>query len=79
MAILGTLLNCVLIGAGLRLFAEVLWEHMNFWHCVTFASIISAVDPVAVLAIFEAVDADRALYFLVPGHLLRSHSSPGVW
>ena len=67
MAFVGTMLNAAIIGIGLRyFFAELLWTNMNIFHCLTFASIISAVDPVAVLAIFEDVEADRALYFLVP-------------
>ena len=70
MAIFGTLLNFAIIGLGLRLGAELLWHQMTVWHCFTFASIVSAIDPVAVLAIFEAVDADRALYFLVQTLLL---------
>jgi len=43
---------------------------MNLFHCMTFAPIIAAVDPVAVLAVFEVVNADKALYFLVFGEAL---------
>ena len=32
-----------------------------------FAAIISAVDPVAVLAVFNEVNADEGLYYLVFG------------
>ena len=39
-------------------------------HCLTYGSIISAVDPVAVLAVFEAVRADKDLYYLVLGEAL---------
>jgi len=43
---------------------------MNIFHCMTFAPIIAAVDPVAVLAVFEVVNAEKALYFLVFGEAL---------
>jgi solute carrier family 9 (sodium/hydrogen exchanger), member 3 len=35
-----------------------------------FSSLISAVDPVAVLAIFQEIHIDRILYFLVFGESL---------
>ena len=74
MAIVGTLLNTILIGLGvmfvLQVLAPLLYPGMTIFQIFTFASIISAVDPVAVLAIFEAVGADRALYFLVFGEAL---------
>ena len=80
MAFVGTTLNTLIVAVGLRyIFGELMWEEMNIFHTATFASIISgalfsphnrldsftAVDPVAVLAVFEDVEADRALYFLV--------------
>lgn len=37
---------------------------------MVFSSLISAVDPVAVLAIFQEVHIDRILYFLVFGESL---------
>ena len=35
--------------------------------CLTFSSLISAVDPVAVLAIFQEIGVNVSLYFLVFG------------
>ena len=39
--------------------------HYNCWYKLDSST---AVDPVAVLAVFEDVEADRALYFLVHSH-----------
>jgi len=38
--------------------------------CFVFSSLISAVDPVAVLAIFQEVGINKDLYFLVFGESL---------
>ena len=43
---------------------------MNIFICLTYGALVSAVDPVAVLAVMSAVNADRALYFLVFGESL---------
>ena len=43
---------------------------MSIFVCFTYAALIAAVDPVAVLAVFDAVNADRGLYFLVFGESL---------
>ena len=70
LAIGATLLNTVIIGVSLRYCFGSLFPEMNLFHCMTFASIMAAVDPVAVLAVFEVVNADKALYFLVFGEAL---------
>ena len=43
---------------------------MNIFICLTYGALVSAVDPVAVLAVMSAVNADKALYFLVFGESL---------
>ena len=43
---------------------------MSMAQCLTYGVIISAVDPVAVLAVFEAVNAEKDLYYLVFGEAL---------
>ena len=70
MAVVATLLNTIIIGLSLRYIFGSLFPSMNIFHCMTFAPIIAAVDPVAVLAVFEVVNADKALYFLVFGEAL---------
>ena len=39
-------------------------------HLLTYASILAAVDPVAVLAIFQDIGVNMSLYFLVFGESL---------
>jgi len=70
MAFVATILNTIIIGLSLRYIFGSLFPEMNLFHCMTFAPIIAAVDPVAVLAVFEVVNADKALYFLVFGEAL---------
>ena len=43
---------------------------LTFLQIMLFASLISAVDPVAVLAIFQEVGVNPDLYFLVFGESL---------
>ena len=42
-------------------------EDLDTIQCLTFSSLISAVDPVAVLAIFQEIGVNVSLYFLVFG------------
>lgn len=73
-AVIGTILNVVLIGLTLYWLANynVFGPNVriNFWECLTFSTIISAVDPVAVLAIFHEIGVNKSLYFLVFGESL---------
>jgi len=43
---------------------------LDLFPCLTFGSLIAAVDPVAVLAIFEQIKVNAGLYFLVFGESL---------
>lgn len=67
-AIFGTVISAVFIGGGVYLLgkAEVAYE-LNMVESFAFGSLISAVDPVATLAIFHALDVDPVLYMLVFG------------
>ena len=46
--------------------ADIAYE-LDLVESFAFGSLISAVDPVATLAIFQALDADPILYMLVFG------------
>lgn len=72
-AVIGTVLNCFLIGP--TLFAASTLGAMGSLElelkpCLVFSAIIVAVDPVAVLAIFQEVGVNNVLYFLVFGESL---------
>eukprot|EP00002_Diphylleia_rotans_P019541 TRINITY_DN3776_c0_g1_i2.p1 TRINITY_DN3776_c0_g1~~TRINITY_DN3776_c0_g1_i2.p1 ORF type:complete len:804 (+),score=156.40 TRINITY_DN3776_c0_g1_i2:158-2569(+) len=68
-AILGTLFNTIMIGVFLFLVGEwgLLVVKVDLVECFLFSSLISAVDPVAVLAIFEEIHVHETLYMLVFG------------
>ncbi|CAN9497533.1 unnamed protein product [Ophioblennius macclurei] len=72
-AVVGTLWNS--IGIGMSLFAICQIEafgvqDINLQENLLFASIISAVDPVAVLNVFEDVSVNEQLYIVVFGECL---------
>eukprot|EP01128_Nolandella_sp_AFSM9_P000171 TRINITY_DN1032_c0_g1_i1.p1 TRINITY_DN1032_c0_g1~~TRINITY_DN1032_c0_g1_i1.p1 ORF type:complete len:579 (+),score=110.90 TRINITY_DN1032_c0_g1_i1:115-1737(+) len=66
-AVVGTLLNTVTVGALLYGFESLFLPPLSFLECLTFASLISAVDPVAVLAIFSESHVNDTLNVLVFG------------
>ncbi|KAK3923941.1 Sodium/hydrogen exchanger 8 [Frankliniella fusca] len=67
-AIAGTTISALVIGAGIYLLgiAEVAYR-LSFVESFAFGSLISAVDPVATVAIFHALDVDPVLNMLVFG------------
>ncbi|XP_015782511.1 Na(+)/H(+) exchanger protein 7 [Tetranychus urticae] len=72
-AVVGTIINIATIGPSLYYCSE--WgifgdDKIPLIECLIFATLISAVDPVAVLAIFAEVNVNKALYFLVFGESL---------
>ena len=50
--------------------SQTRYHDLSLVEILTFASLISAVDPVAVLAIFEEVGVNPDLYFLLFGESL---------
>lgn len=67
-AIAGTTISALVIGAGIYLLglADVAYR-LSFVESFAFGSLISAVDPVATVAIFHALDIDPVLNMLVFG------------
>lgn len=67
-AIFGTAISAFVIGGGVYLLgvAQVAYK-LNFVESFAFGSLISAVDPVATVAIFHALDVDPVLNMLVFG------------
>jgi len=45
-------------------------EQLTMLECMVFSALISAVDPVAVLAIFQEVGVNEDLYYLLFGESL---------
>ncbi|GIY33028.1 hypothetical protein CDAR_514871 [Caerostris darwini] len=69
----GTILNCFIIGLalyGLTAYEAVGGIELHLVECLVFSALISAVDPVAVLAIFQEIGVNKNLYFLVFGESL---------
>ena len=74
-AVVGTLFNVFAIGGLLYGVYCLGWMGdfempLDAISCLVFSSLISAVDPVAVLAIFEEIGVNMGLYFLVFGESL---------
>ncbi|GAA6087135.1 Na(+)/H(+) exchanger beta-like [Tachysurus ichikawai] len=73
LAVLGTLWNSVFVGVVLYGVCKVIGVQMggvNLLSCLLFGSISSAVDPVAVLAVFEEIHINELLHILVFGESL---------
>ena len=69
LAVGGTMLNVFAIGACIYLVYGLAHE-LSILECLLLASIMSAVDPVAVLSVFNEVGVKASLYFLVFGESL---------
>jgi solute carrier family 9 (sodium/hydrogen exchanger), member 8 len=67
-AILGTAISAFVMGAGVYVLGKLqLTYPLDAKESFAFGSLVSAVDPVATLAIFNALDIDPVLYMLVFG------------
>lgn len=74
-AVMGTVLASAFIGLSLYGLAEAgamgdLPVDVNFIQMMIFSSLIVAVDPVAVLAVFNEIGVNHVLYFMVFGESL---------
>lgn len=67
-AIIGTTISALVVGGGVYLLglADLVYP-LSFVESFAFGSLISAVDPVATLAIFQALDVEPVLNMLVFG------------
>ncbi|GFO11265.1 sodium/hydrogen exchanger [Plakobranchus ocellatus] len=72
LAVVNTLWNTMGIGVCLYGMSRLGWinSSISLLHCFVFSSLISAVDPVAVLAIFEEIQVNEILYIIVFGESL---------
>ena len=70
--ILITIALQVAIGLSLWAVSNLGWisRKISILHCLMFSALISAVDPVAVLAVFEDVHVNEMLYIIVFGESL---------
>ena len=67
-AIIGTSISAFIIGGGIYILGAInLVYRLSFTESFAFGSLISAVDPVATLAIFHALNLDPILNMLVFG------------
>uniref|UniRef100_A0A182MH77 Sodium/hydrogen exchanger n=1 Tax=Anopheles culicifacies TaxID=139723 RepID=A0A182MH77_9DIPT len=72
MAVIGTIFNIATIGSSLWACGQtgIFGVDLPFLHIFLFSSLIAAVDPVAVLAVFEEIHVNEVLYIVVFGESL---------
>jgi hypothetical protein len=67
-AIFGTAISAFVMGSGIYILGQIdITYALNAKESFAFGSLVSAVDPVATLAIFNALDIDPILHMLVFG------------
>ena len=74
-AVVGTLFNCLAIGFSMWSLSAstgvgVIHFPLDLLQCLTFGALLAAVDPVAVLAVFEEVHVNEVLHIIVFGESL---------
>ncbi|XP_046655708.1 probable Na(+)/H(+) antiporter nhx-9 isoform X1 [Daphnia pulicaria] len=71
-AVMGTIFNTVCIGISLWAcgLSGLYGFQISLLETLIFSALISAVDPVAVLAVFEEIHVDKVLYIIVFGESL---------
>uniref|UniRef100_A0A7S2ZKC0 Sodium/hydrogen exchanger n=2 Tax=Rhodosorus marinus TaxID=101924 RepID=A0A7S2ZKC0_9RHOD len=67
-AVVGTIITALVFGGGIFLVGFFgVGHYFRFYEALTFGSLISAVDPVATIAIFNAMKVNKTLHYLVFG------------
>lgn len=68
LAIPGTFISAVVFGLAIYITGVLnISYYFSFWEGMTFGALLSAVDPVATIAIFSALKVNKTLHFLVFG------------
>lgn len=68
LAIPGTVISALAFGTGIYIVGVLRISYpFLFWEAMTFGALLSAVDPVATIAIFSALKVNKTLHFLVFG------------
>ena len=71
LSVIGTLLNVLLSGILLKyIYNTISPSYMDITHCMVFASLISVVDPLAVVTVFRGVNEFQCNFFLPFGAAL---------
>lgn len=68
LAVPGTFISAVVFGVAIYVTGLIHFSfYFQFWEAMTFGAVLSAVDPVATIAIFSALKVNKTLHFLVFG------------
>lgn len=70
LALVGTVLSALLVGAGCHLLSEACGLGLPLVHCLLFGAIVSPTDPVAVLGILESARVPRDVEATIAGESL---------
>lgn len=67
-AVPGTIISAFVFGLGIYAIGLLGASYsFTFWEAMTFGALLSAVDPVATIAVFSALNVNKTLHFLVFG------------
>lgn len=70
LALVGTLLSTVIVGAGMWLALPALGMPLPFIYCMLFGALISPTDPIAVMGILKSAGAPKNLELVIAGESL---------
>lgn len=67
LALVGTLISTVVVGAGIWLVLPLVHVEFSLLHCPIFGALISPTDPIAVMGILRAAGALKNLELVIAG------------